>query len=211
MFLFLMRCLILSSCILAIFGCASSYRHLQQATGNIAGIEKFKPNFTSILYAANIEVVGHHLSGMLLIKKMPDSSIRIVFSNEMGFTFFDFEFGANGNFKIYSIIKKLNKKAVIKTLRKDFELILMQSFNFSAGSLKKSGGELYHVFPQKKGFNYYITDSLGTKLLCMERASKRAPVTIATMENYVAGVPDTIGIRHTKFDFTIGLKRIIRE
>ncbi|HQY12763.1 MAG TPA: hypothetical protein PK133_11145, partial [Ferruginibacter sp.] len=77
------------------------------------------------LYSTTVDVSGNHLSGLLLVKKMPDSSTRMVFSSEMGLSFFDFEFSADGNFKVYSIIKKMNRKAVIKTLRHDFELVLM--------------------------------------------------------------------------------------
>ena len=43
----------------------------------------------------HFNVVGNHLSGLLLIKKMPDSSTRMVFSNEMGLGFFDFEFACH--------------------------------------------------------------------------------------------------------------------
>ena len=122
---FRIRYLLLSSCLFLFIGCSPVYRHMQAATGNINALTKFKPAFTVALYNTQVDVVGNHLSGLLLIKKMPDSSIRMVFSNEIGFKFFDFEFAPDGNFKVYSIIKQMNKKAVLKTLRKDFELILM--------------------------------------------------------------------------------------
>ena len=120
-----MRSLLLSSCLFCMLGCASVYKHLQKTTGHADDLLKFKPAFKSALYSTSVDVTGNHLSGLLLIKKMPDSSTRLVFSNEMGFSFFDFEFSKEGEFKVHSIIKKMNKKAVIKTLRKDFELILM--------------------------------------------------------------------------------------
>ncbi len=67
--------------------CVSQYKGLQNASGDISCIQKFKPVFTSALYNTQVNVVGKHLSGLLLIKTMPDSSIRIVFSNELGFKF----------------------------------------------------------------------------------------------------------------------------
>src|SRR5579871_1111397 len=121
-----MRYLLFISCIVVLTGCTSLYSNLQKTKADVACLEKFKPEFTSSLYSASIDVVGKHLSGLLIFKKMPDSSMRIVFSGETGFTFFDFEFSADGNFVVHSIIKQMNKKPVIKTLRKDFELILMQ-------------------------------------------------------------------------------------
>ena len=183
---------------------------MQQATADINKLQKFKPAFTVALYNTQVDVIGNHLSGLLLIKRMPDSSLRMVFSNEIGFMFFDFEFAANGDFKVYSIVKQMNRKSVLKTLRKDFELVLMERLDSSGASVRTSNGLLYYIFPQTKGFNYYITDSTGNELVRMERASRSKTVVEAVMNNYINGIPDTIGITHKTFDFTIGLKRIER-
>src|ERR1700754_3148032 len=109
--------LILSSCLILVLSCSPSYMQMQTATADVNVLQKFKPVFTVALYSTTVDVVGNHLSGLLLIKKMPDSSTRMVFSNEMGVGFFDFEFKDDGDFKVYSIMKKLNKKSVIKTLQ----------------------------------------------------------------------------------------------
>jgi hypothetical protein len=186
------------------------HKQMQVATGDVNSLQKFKPSFTVALYNTKVDVVGNHLSGLLLIKRMPDSSIRMVFSNEVGFKFFDFEFSAGGNFKVYAVIKQMNKRSVLKTLRKDFELILMERLNSSEASVHSNNGLLYYVFPQTKGYNYYITDSTGNKLVRMERASNKKTVVEGIMENYINGIPDTIGISHKTFNFTIGLKRIER-
>jgi len=183
---------------------------MQSANADISKLQKFKPVFSVALYNTTVDVVGNHLSGLLLIKKMPDSSLRMVFSNEMGFKFFDFEFAADGKFKVYSIIKQMNKRSVLKTLRKDFELILMDRLDNSTASVRAGNGLLYYIFPQQKGFNYYITDSATNELVRLERASKSKTVVEAVMQHYINGIPDTIGISHKTFDFTIGLKRIER-
>ncbi len=122
---FRMRYLLLSSCLFVLQACSPMHKQMQVASGNISSLKKFQPRFTVALYNTKVDVVGNHLSGLLLIKKMPDSSMRMVFSNEMGFKYFDFEFTPDGGFKIYSVIKQMNKKAVLTTLRKDFELIMM--------------------------------------------------------------------------------------
>ena len=101
--------LILSSSLIFLLSCAPAQKAMQAATADVSVIQKFKPAFTVALYSTTVNVVGNHLSGLLLIKKMPDSSTRMVFSNEMGLTFFDFEFTPEGNFKVYSIIKKMIK------------------------------------------------------------------------------------------------------
>lgn len=203
--------LILSSCLVVILSCSPAHKQMQSATADITALQKFKPSFTVALYNTTVDVVGNHLSGLLLIKKMPDSSTRMVFSSETGFTFFDFEFTADGNFKVYSIIKKMNKRSVIKTLQHDFELVLMNKLNNSTASARTRDGLLYFIFPQTKGFSYYITDADKTELVRMERASSKKTIVEAVMKNYIDGVPDTIGISHRTFEFNIGLKRIERN
>ena len=205
-----MRYLLLINGLLFMLGCSAPHKQMQVLTADADILQKFKPAFSVALYNTNVNVVGNHLSGLLLIKKMPDSSTRMVFSNEMGFTFFDFEFAADGNFKVYSIIKKMNKKSVIKTLQHDFELILMNRLESTPVSIKTENGLIYFIFPQTKGYNYYITNTARDELVSMERASKNKTVVEAVMKNYVNGIPDTIGISHKTFEFNIGLKRIER-
>jgi hypothetical protein len=201
---------LLISCLIFFSACASQYRHLQQSRGDISCIQKFKPDFTRALYYAQVNITGKHLSGLLLIKQMPDSSTRMVFSNETGFKFFDFEFAANGAFKAHYVIDQLNKKPVLITLRKDFEIIMMQPNVLQNGFIKKDTTTALHYygFPEEKGFNYYITDPACNELVRMERASSTKPVVKVIMQNYKDGIPDTIGITHTGFKFDIGLKRL---
>ncbi len=205
-----MRYLLLNSCWLIVLSCSTIQKPTQSVIPDTSTLINFKPAFTVALYTANIDVVGNHLSGLLLIKKMPDNSTRLVFSNEMGFSFFDFEFAADGKFKVYTVYKKLNKKPVIKTLQHDFELILMNQLDSSTASVRKENELIYFMFPQTKGFSYYITNKAGTELVRMERSTGKKTVVEAIMKNYFNGIPDTIGISHKKFEFNIGLKRIER-
>ncbi len=205
-----MRYLLFISCLFIFLSCTSLYKGLQKNSTDISCLQKFVPSFSSALYNAHIDVAGKHLSGLLIIKKMPDSSTRMVFSSETGFTFFDFEFSKEGNFKVYSIIKQMDKKPVIKTLRKDFELVLMQHLQNKKTYTLTDKTQMYIAFPQTKGYYYYITDFLCEQLIEMERASKSKVVVEAIMQNYKNGMPDTIGISHKNFNFDIGLKRIER-
>jgi hypothetical protein len=156
-----MRYLLLSSCLFLLAGCSSVYKNLQPATGDINDLQKFKPDFKDALYKAEIDVVGHHLSGLLLIKTLPDSTIRMVFSTETGYKFFDFSFSPDGGFKVFYVVKQMNKNAVIKTLKKDFELILLPQKNYTSAYLRKDDYNLYYIFPKSKGSFCYITDLKG--------------------------------------------------
>ena len=205
---FLTRCLQLSSCCLLLLSCSSVYRKMEKTQADPSCILQFKPVFTKALYKTTVAVTGKNLSGLLLLKAMPDSSTRLVFSNEMGFKYFDFEFSAAGDFKVYYILPQMDKKPVLTTLRKDFEIVLMQHLDLQRCFVRKKNGLLYYGFPQQKGDNYYITDSSCSKLVRLERASARKPVVTVIMERFKEGMPDTIGISHTGFNFDIGLKKI---
>ena len=205
---FRMHYLLLSSCLFFFPACNSVYRGVKKTNIDPTCLLQFKPVFTKALYNTKVDVVGKHLSGLLLVKAMPDSSTRLVFSNEMGFKYFDFEFSAAGMFKVYYILPQMDKAAVLTTLRKDFELLLMQRLDNGKAFLLEKEGLFYYGFPQTKGNNYYITDSTCRQLIRLERASKRKPVVTAVMQNYTDGMPDSIGISHTNFNFTIGLKKL---
>ncbi len=201
---------LLISLLFLICGCSSSYKHLQKTAGDVHCLDKFRPDFSNALFYTQVNVIGKHLSGLLLIKTMPDSSTRIVFSSEAGFKFFDFGFAADGAFKVYYIIDEMNKKAIVTTLRKDFEIVMMHPYSMQDGYVKRDidSAYNYYTFPQEKGFNYYITDACCNNLIRLERASKRKSVVRIHMLDYKNGVPDSIGITHTNFNFNIGLKRL---
>lgn len=202
-----MRCL-LSISLLFLWSCSSHYNKMQRsAIADVDCIRSFKPVFKTALYNTQVNVIGKHLSGLLIIKAMPDSSTRIVFTSEAGFKFFDFGFSGN-NFTVYYIYKEMDKKAVIKTLRKDFELVLMNKLNTDEPYVLDNGGEKYSTFPDGKDHYYYVTNSDCSRLIRMERGSKRNKVMTAIAQNFNEGVPDTIGITHDNFSFNIGLKRI---
>ncbi|HET9276585.1 MAG TPA: hypothetical protein VFN95_00315 [Flavitalea sp.] len=205
-----MRYLLLSSCLFVFAGCTSSYKQLQKTEGSASCIEKFRPKFTTALYTTRVNIIGNYLTGLLVIKTMPDSSTRLVFTSEMGLSLFDFEFKSNGDFKVHHIINKMNRKAVIKTLRQDFELVLMQHLNTQTAQIFRNNDRIYHAFSQENGSKYYITGPECRELIAIEKASKRKALVQAVMKDYTNGIPDTIGISHTNFHFTIGLKRLER-
>lgn len=188
-------------------GCRSVYKGLQPATGDVNCIRQFSPQFNATLYSTQVDILKHHLSGLLFFKQMPDSSIRVVFANEMGFKFFDFEFDKQGNFTKHYLLAKMDKKAVVKTLRQDFALVLLHP-DLHAAHVATDSHYRYVVVPTEKGNNYYITDTACTQLVRIEKSSRRKPAVTVWMQHYNNGVPDTINIRHEHFKFNISLQKV---
>ncbi|PWT73251.1 MAG: hypothetical protein C5B59_13945 [Bacteroidetes bacterium] len=205
-----MRYLQFISLIVYCCACSSPYKKMQRVQADLSCIQKFKPAFESTLYKTDVQVSGKQLSGLLLFKKMQDSSMRIVFTNEVGVSFFDFEFSSKGKFTVHQIMKQFDKQPVITTLRKDFELILLKHTDTTNGYTLFHDNLKYFAFPQEKGVNYYVTDETCDHLQWMERASEKKAVIVARFFPPLQKIPDSISITHNNFSFTIGLKRLER-
>jgi hypothetical protein len=160
-----------------------------------------------VLYATQVDVLQHHLSGLLYFKPMEDGSMRVVFMSEMGMKFFDFEFAKDGSFTKHYMLPKMDKKAVVKTLRKDFEMVLMRQ-DPSTATVYTMNGLRYTAFDLPKGKIYYITDADCKTLLRVENGSKRKPVVEAYLSHYRNGVPDSLLVQHKKVKFTISSQRV---
>ncbi len=196
-------------CVCFLCSCKSYYRGLQPGKGDINCIQAFTPQFTNTLYSAIIDVTKHHFSGILLFKLMPDSSTRIVFTNEMGVKFFDFAFTKDGQFIKYYVLHKMDKKVVVNALRKDLELALLHP-DLTGATLLTNDTNNYITLPDKSGHDYYITDTHCENLLRIEKSSKRKPVVVVQLLDCVNGIPDSIDVAHKNFKFHIALKRVER-
>jgi hypothetical protein len=203
-----MRFLLYVSFLMVLCGCTRIYRNLAPATGTREDVEKFRPAFKTTLYKAQVNVIGKYLSGLLIVKEMPDSTIRMLFSNEIGLKLFDFEFSLDGKFKVYYVIKEMDRGPVIRTLRKDFELVMIRPRNIDHLMVKEDSVHVYFIFPDRAGFYSYLTNRSRTRLLEMQRASKKKVVVQAFLYEGSTGRPDSIAIVHRNFNMNITLKRI---
>jgi hypothetical protein len=196
--------------LLLLGSCGSVYKKLQTTNGDVKCMEQFRPQFTSALYSTQVDILKHHLSGLLFFKQMPDSSTRVVFANEMGFKFFDFEFSRDGKFTKHYLLDKMDKPAVVKTLEQDFALVLMNP-DLQHAHTATDKEYNYIVVPTEKGNNYYITDTTCSSLVRIEKSSKRRPAVTVWMQQYSNGTPDTISIRHEHFKFNISLHKVVKQ
>jgi hypothetical protein len=162
------------------------------------------------LYSTHVNVIGKHLSGLLLFKSMPDTTKRIIFTSETGVKFFDFEYSKQG-FKVLYCIKQLNKKIVINQLRKDLGLIIMDGINPAEQKVYRVGNEFYHEFPTGKDeLTYYITDPECKKIVRIENTERQNQKIVVTLISESAGMPDSLNIDHKNFRFNISLKKVER-
>jgi hypothetical protein len=206
MYLLKMRFLLFSVVLMS--SCASEYKQLKPINADQNCIARNRPSALSTSwYTARIDVVGKHLSGLLFIKNMPDHSNRIVFTNEAGVKFFDFEFDSLHHFQVKQVISQLNKKPVVTVLQQDFALMMGIPFKGELSSWEKDD-ELYFGRQDGKGtFSYFITPKDCSSVIRFESGSKRKKkVTIQRYGKPLA--PDSIRIQHNTFAMSIGLRKL---
>jgi hypothetical protein len=197
--------------LLFLCSCAAPYKGLQQDTSIKTSALRFRPQFDKVLYRCVVDgrvvLKKFHLSGLLFFKTMEDGTTRAVFQNEMGFTFFDFEWDLRDSFKVNSIIPQLDKPALIKTLEKDMNLLLLKNLDASTEAGFTKEAETLHRFTLKKGMAWYVEE--GGVLKRIENTGKSKVITIELKDKRAeTGMPAAVLFKHHKANFTISLNRI---
>jgi hypothetical protein len=212
------RFLRLSSLLIVILvaSCSNPYKHLQLTTTNTSA-RQYKPAFDRQLYRCTVNgrflFKKYHISGLLLFKELENGTVRAIYQNEMGLTFFDFEWNKSDSFQLNKIIEQLNKPALVKTLRKDMELLLMKNLDWQKEIVLRDRGneQLYRLSIGENGSAYYVTKN--DELVRIENAGKRSKVITMniTGKESKTSMPKKILINHHKANFTIELEKIEQD
>ena len=92
-------------------------------------------------YNADIKVFGNTFSGILVVKKLENNSKRLALLSEFGNTLLDFEF-VNGKVNVIYIMEDLNKRIVVKKLKKYFQLLVNSEYKIRK-TFDTEGGKTY--------------------------------------------------------------------
>ena len=192
-----------------VVSCKSDYRNMYTTSTDIECLAKQLPKrLSTSWYRTTVDVKGHHITGLLLIKEMPDSSYRVVFTGDAGIRFFDFSFSNSNLFSVEYAMKQLDKKVVIQALRTDFELLLGIPYRNKNVEALKLKTENYFAFTNKKETAYIVYDSVECKTLRLESSSRSVKKTTLQTFGSNSGSPDSVVIAHHTFDMTIRLSKI---
>ena len=207
---FLIRHLLLSSLVLSLAACSRK----MASEGNACGqgshdIASLKPRFNSVLFQAFADVMGRHMSGLLMYKNMGNDTVRVVFTSETGITLFDFEYGP-GQFKVLQINSSLRKKAVINRLRDDLGLPLLFDLK-TENTVCYFCGKDHCIYTSRKSESVVLkTNSVNNKIIQAETYKGKHKKTVITFSGYINGLADSMHISHQAFSYSIALKQINR-
>ncbi|WP_173851100.1 hypothetical protein [Flavobacterium sp. 28A] len=154
------------------------------------------------VYKANIAVYGNELSGIFIVKKLNETTHRVVFTTEFGNKLMDFEI-SDSDFKVNSIVKELDRKILINTLKKDFRILLKKTYAVD----KQFEDDQNIIYESKMGrsYNYLYLSKTGGGLLKIVHASKRKEkiIVYCTSENNIFA--EKIVIQHQNIKLRIEL------
>lgn len=196
--------------------CATPYKGLQEHNAT-ESVYRFKPQTDRTLYRCIVDgrfiFKKFHLSGLLFFKQLENGTIRAIFQNEMGIAFFDFEWDSSENFKVKQIMPQLNKEAVLKTLRKDMEMILMIGMDKKSEIMlgEDRGKQQLYRLNRTSGYVYYTAED--NHLVKIENANKKKIIVSVDLKGKTpaSSMPDTMLFDHHKANFTISLTKIERN
>lgn len=147
------------------------------------------------VYKSSVDVFGKHFGGILILKKINDKDYRIVMTTEFGNKIFDF-LNKNSSWETLFIVEPLNKKMVVKALRKDFDFLLKREFLLN----KKFNKEAETLYLSK--------DKYRLRLDAMELRSIEKDKVRVNFDNVTAEGIDSLTIQHLNKNLKIGLKSI---
>ena len=204
-----MRNLLLSSItILILTGCKlGHYGRLKEAAQSESSFTPiFGNNFNSFLYKTNIRVYGKDFSGLLVTKQMQPRDYRVIFTTELGMKLFDFEF-KDTSFTLHYCVPQFNRPALLKTIQKDIELLLMNNLEEKRVTDYTDKKGLYDIqeIQFDHHFNYYYREKSSQHIVKIEHSKKRTIKTIFTLKDYNTDLPGNIMIKHYNIKLRIEL------
>jgi len=123
----------------------------------------FDSTFETALYKGSLDISRHHISGLFFIKKISGEDVRIIFSNELGFSFFDLEFKGN-NFIVHSCFPSLSRTSLLKLFENDFRLLFFPDttiIHMKRGKSKDPELFVFRVKSAKGAFRYTVDKDSG--------------------------------------------------
>ncbi len=163
---------------------------------------------TSSIYKTDILLGDKNLSGIIVFKNTAPANWRIVFLNELGMKFFDFEL-TKSEFGVIECYEYLNRKKILAVLEQDFRLLLESSSDLQLVKNSKLGSETIIIKEQlpQSGMNkyYYLSKNTGLpkKTELMGFWKQKASVIFKT---YTKNRPDTFAICHNDLKLELHFK-----
>lgn len=196
-----------SSLFLLVMSC-TSYQ-LKDVT-SVSKIQKTAENlyFSSkadYVYKCQMDIYKNHISGIVIIKKINDTTHRVVMTSDFGNKMIDFEISEN-DFKLHYVLADLDKKMVINFLKNDFQELLKQKYPVSE-SFENNDSFIHLSDNGKKRYYLFFSKEKGTlsKIIYTLNNKEKIDFSFEAKKHTFA---ETINLQHKDFKINIKLFQI---
>ena len=157
------------------------------------------------VYKCQMEVYGNDISGILIIKKISETTHRVVMTSDFGNKMIDFEISEN-DFKLNYVLADLDKKMVINFLKNDFQELLRQKY-LVAESFENDNSNIFRSEVDKKDYFLYFNkeNSLLTQIVYTKNKKEKINFTFEAKKLTFA---EKIHLEHKDFKIDIKLFQI---
>lgn len=157
------------------------------------------------VYKCQMDIYKNHVSGILILKKINETTHRVVLTSDFGNKLIDFEISGD-DFKLNYVLPDLDKKIVINFLKDDFQQLLRQKYpvaesfenEISRIYLSKIDAKAYYLFFNKQ-------NGLLKQIIYTKNNKEKIDFTFEAKKHIFA---DSINLQHKDFKINIKLFQI---
>lgn len=157
------------------------------------------------VYKCQIDIYKNHVSGILIIKKLNETTHRVVLTSDFGNKLIDFEI-ADNNFKLNYVLPDLDKKIVINFLKNDFRQLLRRQYPVSESFVNDHSRIYLSRIDNKSYYLFFNKDNGLLKQIIYTRNSReKIDFTFEAKKTIFA---DSLNLHHKDFKINIKLVQI---
>ena len=157
------------------------------------------------VYKCRTEVYGNDISGILIVKKISETTHRVVMTSDFGNKMIDFEISDN-DFKLNYVLADLDKKMVINFLKNDFRELLRQKYPITE-SFENDDSKIYRSRFDKKQYYLFFDKNSGLLNQIVYTQNNREKIDF-TFEAKKPTFAEMIILQHKDFKINIQLNQM---
>lgn len=157
------------------------------------------------IYKCQMDIYKNHVSGILILKKINETTHRVVLTSDFGNKLIDFEISDN-DFKLNYVLPDLDKKIVINFLKNDFQQLLKREYPVTE-SFENENSKIYLSKVDKKIYYLFFNKENGLlkQIIYTKNNKEKIDFTFDAKKHIFA---DSIDLQHKDFKINIKLFQI---
>lgn len=157
------------------------------------------------VYKCQIDIYKSHISGILIIKKLNDTTHRVALTSDFGNKLIDFEVSEN-NFNLNYVLPDLDKKIIINFLKNDFRQLLKRKYPVNE-SFENENTKIYLSKIDNKSYYLFFSKENGLlkEIVYTKNNKEKIDFTFDAKKPIFA---DGLSLQHKDFKINIQLFQI---